>query len=173
MSVTAAALDTTLSDQAASSYAGLNVDPHHQLVFIHVVETKVGGRRFVANLVAQTLRKYRKGSVLPLTAVHYVPAKVAEAQLLRDADLLDQAETSLRARGITLEYWGPDIMHNTFDVGVYNAKARGAHSTSEPRNVVEAIESIVGSVNIQVHGVGSVQPAYRSPVSTLPRATSQ
>lgn len=158
MSVTAEALDAVLSEKAPTIYAGLTVDPHRRLVIIHAVETTVIDRHTIRTLVADTLEQHVRGSVLPLTAVQYVPAKLTKVQLLRETDLLTQAQAALHERGITLESWGPDFMHNALDVRVYNPKAR-ARPVSEPRSVVRAIEAIVGNVNVEVQGDTPVEPA--------------
>ena len=151
MSVTIGALESALSNQSARSYAGLHLGTNSTLV-IHVVEDSPTALSSIAGLVSQVLGEYPSGAVLPASAIRYVPAQLTKAELLAMGAALRRARPMLRAQGIEIVSSGPFIMDNTYRVTVYDPSAGPDHLALQPASVIHAIESLIGTVNVEVRG---------------------
>jgi hypothetical protein len=143
------ALDRALTAQAQEYYGGLELGSGDAIV-IHVLDA---GRSQVEAIVQSILATYPTTSLPPnvvrsgpppqQTSIMYVTATATFASLMARVALLTHSFDVLRAEGITLTDWGPNVTTNSLDVGVTQ--------TLTP-SITAKIEAVVGPNNLHLSG---------------------
>jgi hypothetical protein len=105
-------LDSALSEEAPSSYAGMNLSGGTQV--IHYVGNTLPQ---IQAIVSSTLGS-STSATQPLSDITYVQATATLVTLNSKQQTLDQQAANLASAGVSLGIWGVDIPTNTLSVAV-------------------------------------------------------
>jgi hypothetical protein len=113
------AINAALSTQASSVYGGMNLNAAGAQV-IHVL---AGGQSQVQSIVAQTLASLPASEAMSSASLTYTTATESLATLMSQESILTQNVSQLKAEGVGLDSWGPDIVNNKLEVDIYGLTA--------------------------------------------------